>query len=123
MDREVFGADRSALLLSLEEGRSGIRARPGGAFGMWREGMRANYLGPVSAGDAEEGSALLRELIGSAPASAMFLDLPSENKAAVSTVEELGFESVRVLTRMYLGDNAKAGDPMRIFGLAEPGLG
>ena len=32
-------------------------------------------------------------------------------------------EPIRVLTRMFLGTNATPGDPSRMFGIAEPGLG
>jgi hypothetical protein len=37
--------------------------------------------------------------------------------------ERLGFRPVRVLTRMWLGEAALPCDPMRMFGIAEPGLG
>jgi len=123
LDREVFQADRSTLLASLEKGSSGIRTRKSGAFGLWREGMRSNYLGPVTVADTDEGTTLARELIQSAPAGDLTWDFPSENEAAVNLAKELGFESVRLMTRMYLGENSPAGDPSRMFGICEPGLG
>lgn len=124
LDRSVFGADRSALLRSLATGSFGGIALPDRSFGLLREGERALYLGPVTAASATSGLALAGQLVASCPSHReIFWDLPDENTAATELAASLGFQPVRELTRMWLGDNPLACDPTRIFGLAEPALG
>lgn len=124
LDRDVFGADRSALLHSLAAGSFGGMALPDGSFGLVREGERAHYLGPVTARSTESGLALAEALTsGCPPHREIFWDLPDENVAATELAASLGFQPVRELTSMWLGDNPLACDPSRIFGLAEPALG
>lgn len=124
LDREVFGADRSGLLHSLATGSRRACVKDDGSFGFFREGERAVYLGPVSAATPESGAAIVRELVAATPAEfPVFWDLPDSNTPAASLAEELGFTPVRVLTRMWLGEAAPDSDPLRMFGIAEPGLG
>lgn len=124
IDRAVFGADRSALLRSLAAGSSQGRIAEDGSFGFFREGERATYLGPVSAAAPESGVAIARELVAATPSGRpVFWDLADSNTMAASLARELGFEPVRVLTRMWLGEAVPASDPLRMFGIAEPGLG
>lgn len=124
LDRAVFGADRKELLQSLEAGSIRSRFESNGSFGFCREGERATYLGPVTAASAASGLDLARDLVTTAPTDRpLFWDLPDPNTAATDLAERLGFRPVRVLTRMWLGDAALACDPMRMFGIAEPGLG
>ena len=125
LDRDTFGADRRRLLESLEKGGIATITSEHG-FGLARKGSRATYLGPISATDTEPGLEILRSLIASVepgPEGLIFIDLPDENEAATELVNDLGFEPVRTLTRMYLGENATPGDARRMFGIAEPGLG
>jgi GNAT superfamily N-acetyltransferase len=124
LDRVVFGADRSELLHSLAAGSIAGRTLPDGSFGFLREGERALYLGPVTAATTDSGLALAESLVWAAPTGReIFWDLPDENTAAAELAASLGFQPVRELTRMYLGDNPLACDPEKIFGLAEPALG
>lgn len=124
LDRDVFGADRTALLHSLAAGSFAGFALPDGSFGLVREGERALYLGPVTARSRESGLALAEALISACPPHReVFWDLPDENVAATELAASLGFQPVRELTRMWLGDNPLACDPENIFGLAEPALG
>lgn len=123
LDREIFGADRSALLKSLEQEGMACRALDDGSFGLMRPGMNATYLGALSPADKASGSAIARELISCAPTNPVFWDLPDANENATSLAEELDFEAKRDLLRMYLGDNDNPGDPLRMFGISEPGLG
>jgi len=55
--------------------------------------------------------------IGHPPGSA------DENFIATDVAVSLGFRPVRELTRMWLSDATAPTDPLKIFGLAEPGLG
>lgn len=124
LDRDVFGADRSALLRSLAAGSFGGITLPDGSFGLLREGVRALYLGPVTAASTASGLALAGQLIAVCPSHReIFWDLPDENAAATELAASLGFQPVRELTRMWLGDNPLACNPEKIFGLAEPALG
>jgi GNAT superfamily N-acetyltransferase len=123
LDREVFGADRRRLLESLSEGGMAKTTTDDG-FGLMRKGARANYIGPVSAENDAAGREILEGLIDLAPAERMiFIDLPDANASATKLLKSRGFEPIRVLTRMFLGENEAAGDPLRMFGIAEPGLG
>lgn len=123
-DREVFGADRSALLRSLAaEGLAGERG-VGGGFALMRDGARAIYLGPSVARDEASGAAMMEALIRRTPPDRwIFWDIPDGNAAAVSLAGRLGFEPVRVLTRMWLGVNDTPGDPSRVWALADPAFG
>lgn len=123
-DAANFGADRARLLDSLAAGSFAAVFDDDGGFGLMREGSRANYLGPVSAANPETGLKLCRDLIAAAPGDRwVFWDIPDDNRVATKLAADSGFEPVRVLTRMWLGENAAPGDPARLFALAEPGLG
>ena len=124
LDQLVFGADRSALLRSLATGSLAGEALADGSFGFLRNGERAVYLGPVTAASTGSGLALAESLVASCPGHRdIFWDLPDQNTAACELAASLGFQPVRELTRMWLGDGPLACDPGRIFGLAEPALG
>lgn len=124
LDRAVFGADRKELLQSLAVGSIRSHFSADGSFGFCREGERASYLGPVTAASTESGLELARELVNAAPTDRpLFWDLPDPNTEATALAERLGFQPARVLTRMWLGEAALPCDPMRMFGIAEPGLG
>ncbi|HRQ88505.1 MAG TPA: GNAT family N-acetyltransferase [Bacteroidia bacterium] len=124
LDREIFGTDRGELLRSLAAGSDEGMVLPDGSFGLMREGARAHYLGPISAASAESGLAIATELISRCPSGRpIYWDLPDDNAAATELAAKLGFQPIRALTRMWLGDTAIPQDPQRIFGLADPGLG
>ncbi len=124
LDHIVFGADRANLLKSLVEGSVLGVQHADGSFGLLREGMRASYLGPVTAASVRGGLEIAETLIRSCPEDhAVFWDLPDKNFPAVELAASLGFRPVRRLTRMRLGDRATSCDPSGIFGLSEPGLG
>ncbi|MCB1078796.1 MAG: hypothetical protein KDM64_13335, partial [Verrucomicrobiae bacterium] len=112
------------LLSRLGDDAFGYVSSGDDGFGMIRDGSRACYLGPVIAITASEGEGMIRTLLGMTSSDRwVFWDIPDENRSAVALAEALGFEPVRVLTRMWLGDNATPGDPSRVWGLADPGLG
>lgn len=123
-DRYIFGADRTALLQSLAAGAlNGVDLSENG-YGLSRDGARAIYLGPIAANEPAQGESIVRELISRAPGDRwIFWDIPDDNGPAVALAEALGFEPVRVLTRMWLGENDTPGDPTRMWGLADPAFG
>lgn len=124
LDREIFGADRSELLRALAAGSDDGMVLPDGSFGLRREGERAHYLGPVSAASAESGLAIVEGLLARCPMDrTVYWDLPDANVAATECATRLGFRPVRALARMWLGDSPTPSDPLRMFGIADPGLG
>lgn len=124
LDQTVFGADRSALLASLAGGALAFADHGEHGFGLSRDGARALYLGPVTAAGAGSGEAMVRELIRRLPADRpLFWDIPDDNGSAVALAQNLGFEPVRSLTRMWTGANETPGDPCRIWALADPAFG
>ena len=107
LDHEAFGADRTTLLRSLAQARP-IRVveRDGrvAAFGLWRPGEVASFLGPAVAADATAGEAIVHSLLRQMPPGRAYWDILPNNSAAVQLAKRLGFVEHRKLTRMCLGD-------------------
>ncbi|MBG87681.1 MAG: hypothetical protein CMO80_12370 [Verrucomicrobiales bacterium] len=126
-DAEIFGANRDAWRNRLAE-RSAIvsvelddRRQPV-AFGMAREGMRANYVGPIVAQD-EAGGLLITRKILERVRGRSFWDLPDSNKAGMALAEGTGFRQVRQLIRMWWGNVNVANEPKLQFGITDPAAG
>jgi ribosomal protein S18 acetylase RimI-like enzyme len=128
LDREAFGADRSAVLQRLldrapeaallAEGADGTPA--GMAFE--RAGRTATQIGPVVAGDAETALALIaRAAAGNA--GPLMIDVPLEHGAVSGWLERHGFSVQRPFTRMQLGVARPFGSLARTFAIAGPELG
>jgi ribosomal protein S18 acetylase RimI-like enzyme len=127
-DAHAFGASRHKLILGLvRESRCSLtyESRPGvpTGYGLLRPGAQASYLGPVSAISPRHGIALIEALVAKEGAGRMFWDIPDLNAAAVASAEQHGFRVQRSLTRMWLGENCRAGNPPEQFALAGPELG
>jgi GNAT superfamily N-acetyltransferase len=115
LDRDVFGADRSAVLqtaLASAPGlarvaREGERVR-GYCFG--RHGDHSDHVGPVVA----ESPAVARDLVAACLARPrsrpLILDARVETEW-LATLAGLGFREQRPFTRMVLGDARPAGQP------------
>jgi len=121
LDVPIFGANRSAWLDKLKRD-SRIVCSNENAFGMLRDGMRANYFGPVVATDENAGCELLQRLLPNI-SGRTFWDIPDANTAAVAVAEEHGFKPVRSLLRMWLGKENVAGNPKLQFAIGEPATG
>jgi predicted acetyltransferase len=127
-DREVFGADRTALLRSLNEqapnltlmSRSGIDPE-GYAFG--RRGLFADHLGPWMAREAETAKNLLAEFLQRSTRETIIVDALKSNPIAGKLLPEYGFSPVRLLTRRYRGSNSFPGDPASLCSIAGPEFG
>lgn len=96
LDREAFGADRSALLEKLAAERA---SAPGG-FAMGRPGSRASYFGPCVARTAGAARVLLRWHLARHAHEMIYWDLLPANRPAADLALENGFERVRSLVRM-----------------------
>jgi tRNA(Met) C34 N-acetyltransferase TmcA len=127
-DARAFGASRRELILALARpSRCALTYEsqpdvPTGC-GLLRRGAQASYLGPVSATSTRGGIALIQALLAQGGAGRVFWDIPDLNTAAVDWAERHGFKVQRSLTRMWLGDNGRAGNPLQQFALAGPELG
>ena len=114
LDREAFGADRSALLASLA--REQALSLPGGGFAMARVGSRAVQLGPCVARTRESARSLMHALAAAHAGRLLYWDLlPSGGArgAAAELAAELGFVPVRRLSRMSLSLGAESAGPPR----------
>ena len=128
LDTRAFGASRHELILALTRQSCCALAYesqpdvPAGC-GMVRPGARASYLGPVSATSPQAGIALVEALTAQRRTGPVFWDIPDLNEVAVGWAERHGFSVQRSLTRMWLGDNRRPGNPREQFALAGPELG
>ncbi|HEY2932525.1 MAG TPA: GNAT family N-acetyltransferase [Acidobacteriota bacterium] len=127
-DRNVFGADRSALLHSIWKDGPAFSAAAfagGGVSGyiLGRSGARAVYLGPWVAHNRSVAEKLFACFLRRASGAKIFVDVCLENPHARSIVESVGFQFQRPLTRMYRGSNRYPGKPQFVCGIAGPELG
>jgi ribosomal protein S18 acetylase RimI-like enzyme len=127
-DNDVFGANRSALLHSLEERaadltlpRSNGDNLRGYVFG--RRGLFADHLGPWMARDSATAKALLSEFLRRSSRDTIIVDALKSNLIAGELLREHGFSPVRLLTRMYRGPNAFPGKSNSLFAIVGPEFG
>ena len=100
MDRQAFGADRSALLRVLADIESASIAGMG--FAMGRPGARAAFFGPCVARGAHAARELLGWFLERRSQESVYWDILPANGDAVALAREFGFEPVRRLARMAL---------------------
>ena len=101
LDTIATGASRLQLLNALARD-SVVWALEDGSFAMLRPGANASYLGPIVARN-ECGA---KQLLASLPeAAAAFWDLFPDHLEAKALATQLGFQPVRQLLRMSLGNS------------------
>ena len=128
LDVSAFGVSRQGLLLSLaQQSRCALvlesSAQGIAGFGLLRPGSQALYLGPVVARSADAGLQIVEALVARSAGQMLFVDIPDANAAAVAWAKERGCTQQRPLTRMFLGENLRPGDPHRQFAIAGPEIG
>jgi GNAT superfamily N-acetyltransferase len=128
IDREIFGADRSALLKSVASSAPDfvIAARQGsslGGYALGRKGSLADHLGPWVASSAAAAREILNRFLGRSQRDVVFVDVVKENPWAPALLAEHGFQSSRSLTRMYLGHNKYPGPPKHLCAILGPEFG
>lgn len=114
LDSSAFAADRRFLL-----DRLALRALPlgdGKGFAMYRDGLRASYLGPCVAYSRESAKQLITTTLAQ-EAGPWLWDLLSSNTDAVSLAASLGFRMERRLVRMFRGAPFR-GDESTIYAIA-----
>ena len=127
-DREVFGADRSSLLLSLEQESpdSGMGVWDGGklcGYTFGRRGSFADHLGPWMAENSCVARALLGEFLARSTRESLIVDCLAGNPAAFELLRTAGFTYARTLTRMYRGPNDHPGNPAALCAILGPEFG
>jgi len=127
-DREVFGADRSALLRSLDEQGSDLTlvADSGGhleGYALGRHGRFADHLGPWVARDTSGAKKLLGDFLRRSSRSTVVVDSLKSNSTAARILRDTGFSIARPLTRMYRGPNAFPGRPDLLCAILGPEFG
>jgi ribosomal protein S18 acetylase RimI-like enzyme len=127
-DREVFGADRSSLLLSLRE------ELPDFGMGVWdggklygytfgRRGSFADHLGPWIAENSSAARELLDEFLARSKRESHIVDCLTGNPEAIELLRTAGFTYARTLTRMYHGPNDYPGSPATLCAILGPEFG
>jgi GNAT superfamily N-acetyltransferase len=127
-DRELFGADRKALLASLNERAPSLtlvlqtRSQlQGYAFG--RHGLFADHLGPWMARDEGAAEILLTDFLQRSTRETIIVDALKSNPIAGKLLSEHGFSPVRLLTRMYRGPNNFPGNQNSLCAILGPEFG
>jgi len=128
IDREIFGANRSALLRSLaqEAPHLALSEQQGGkitGYSFGRLGSRADHMGPWVAHSKDAAERLLNLFLFRSSRELIFVDCLRLNPWAVQLVKSLGFEFSRPLTRMYRGTNEYAGQIERLCASLGPEFG
>lgn len=128
MDRDVFGADRSFLLRSLQDEAQDFamsifgRGEPQGyAFG--RRGAFADHLGPWMAQSQAVAEKLLHEFLTRSTRETLLVDCLTPHPFAIELLRACGFGPARILTRMYRGPNVYPGNPDSLCAIAGPEFG
>jgi GNAT superfamily N-acetyltransferase len=135
-DREVFGADRSALLASFYarapelawtarnvagDRPAGPTSLPGYCFG--RPGYRCGQIGPIVAETPSVASDLLSHCLAAQDGRALVVDAPRLSPEWTQWLESMGFEMERPFLRMGRGDNRHPGLPNLQLAIAGPEFG
>lgn len=114
LDRQAFGADRSAILRASFD-HDAVMQNNG--FALARAGFLATHIGPIIAPHAEAARALLATLCTRHAGQKIFVDVPSQ----ASPLE--GFVAKRRLIRMSRGLNPSPGKPEKQFAILGPEFG
>ena len=114
LDRKIFGADRSYLLMNLLSGNPDRafylkkdNSPEGYAFG--RAGSRFNYVGPVNALTQESARELILKSLKSLNDQKIAIDILEDKVDVISWLESIGFVKQRHFVRMYLKVNPYPG--------------
>jgi GNAT superfamily N-acetyltransferase len=113
-DREVFGADRGAVLRwahATAPDLAWIASTAGTlAYCFGRHGDHSDHVGPVVAGDATVAGGLVRACLARPRSRPLIVDARVE-PSWVASLAAMGFREQRPFTRMYLGESRPASQP------------
>jgi GNAT superfamily N-acetyltransferase len=127
-DRDIFGADRSAVLssiafespdlVSVAEARGSLQG-----YALGRKGSLADHLGPWAARNGRAARQVLEDFLERSRRDVIFVDVVTANSWARALVNAKGFVFSRGLTRMYRGENRHPGLPQLVCGILGPEFG
>jgi ribosomal protein S18 acetylase RimI-like enzyme len=120
MDREAFGADRTAVLHELTV-RNPPVATPEG-FSFSRAGSRSRYFGPCVAADQQTARTVIDQTLRASPESTWYWDILATNEKTVALAQEFGFVRQRRLQRMVFGGRLVTNDQL-VYAIAGFELG
>ncbi len=119
-DARACGYDRKQMLGCLAA--SGEAVVENGGYALSRSGRLNRYIGPCAAVSPAAARSVIERTMARHPEAAWFWDLLPANVNAVALAQELGFECVRRLTRMWWGGEVR-GKEEGIFAIAGLELG
>ena len=127
-DREIFGADRSALLNWQWKGAphyafSYMANETLKGYCLGRRGYNYDQIGPVVADSQEIAKDLLTAALRQCEGKSIILDTLHFDKDWVNWIEELGFAEQRPFTRMFRGTNAFRNIPQKQWAIMGPEFG
>jgi GNAT superfamily N-acetyltransferase len=126
LDREVFGADRAALLTRrLQASTRAFVIESGGAptgYGVAVEQGGHMVLGPVIAAHDDDALTLVRALL-TREVRPRRIDVPSSHRKLIARLVALGFRDLETRPVMSLGGTPPPGDLARRFALAAQAFG
>jgi GNAT superfamily N-acetyltransferase len=140
LDREVFGADRTAVLRVISQsapefvqvatapadlaakGNLTAKANLTG-YALGRHGSHSDHLGPWIAYEEDAAADLLAGFLSRSSRESVVVDCLAANSWARGLLQASGFEFARPLTRMYRGDNRYPGRPEAICAVVGPEFG
>jgi hypothetical protein len=126
-DRRFFPDARDSFLaawISLPERAAMVAVRDGelAGFAVLRACQEASRVGPLFADSADVAAALVSALAAKTGATAVAIDTPDINKAAIMLAERLGLRPSFETARMYTGPNPDI-DVGGLFGVTSLELG
>lgn len=128
LDSKIFGSKRYSLLTSLFQNypekafminRAGLL--DGYIFG--REGIRYDYIGPVSSFSQESVMSLIAIALNSMSGKTVALDILQDKQDVINQLELSGFEKQRSFVRMYLKNNHYPGEVNYQYLISGPEFG
>ncbi|MGH9325489.1 MAG: GNAT family N-acetyltransferase [Terriglobia bacterium] len=128
LDRDVFGADRQELLLSVHASAPYFTAAVGtgrnlAGYTLGRLGRIADHLGPWVAKDEQTASRLLKRFLAYSARECIVVDCVKSNPAISAILHSMGFEVSRPLLRMARGSGGSLGRPELLVAILGPEFG
>jgi GNAT superfamily N-acetyltransferase len=127
-DRQVFGAERRAILEWMFDGApeyAWVSERAGQIAGyiFGRRGFNYEHLGPVVAHDQQTARRLVAACLRQRADQRFILDASHHESDWRVWLESIGFREQRPFTRMFYRDNPYPGLPPKQFGILGPEFG
>jgi GNAT superfamily N-acetyltransferase len=128
LDKSTFGTSRAQLfnyLLNKHPGRSWVIKDNDliTGFVLGRTGDRYDHVGPLIAPGDQDAKNLLSKALAGLTQRPVIVDVLETRHQLVGWLESIGFVQQRTFTRMYIKENAGAGQNSRLYLIAGPEFG